>query len=135
MSAGADVDVSFATMGAGTAHLLTLTQLTTTLKTLCPAADSYSAAAGTSPTTMSYAPAASAGGGAGGMAGSTSSNALSLAAYNKFIESFPGPLSGSGSSKDKVVKWCKERLAGYMQEEGLEDAPSWQVGTAVLRGG
>jgi hypothetical protein len=111
-------------MGAGSLQLLPLTQLVVALKTACPAADTYSAAP------VSYAAPAAAGGSSSAAAGGTggsSSNALSLAAHNKFIENFPGPLS-SGTSKDKVLKFLKDRLAHYVQEEGLVDAPSWQVG-------
>lgn len=127
------MDVQFATMGAGSLHLLPLPQLLTTLKTVCPAAESYSAA----PTTLGPA-AGNTGGAKGGSntaatAGSScGSNALSLAAYNKFIESFPGPLSSS-SNKDKILKFLKDRVGNCVQEEGLTDAPSWQV--LQLRGG
>lgn len=112
-------------MGAGSMQLQPLAQLLATLKTACPIAETYSAAP------VSYAPAAGATGGAKGSvtagAGS-SSTALSVAAFNKFLESFPGPLNAS-SSKDKVLKFLKDRLANYLQEEGLTDAPSWQVRT------
>jgi hypothetical protein len=116
------MDVSFATMGAGSMQLLPLTQLLATLKTACPVAETYSAAP------MSYTPAAGAAGATGNAtAGAGSSrNALSVAAFNKFLESFPGPLNAS-SSKDKVLKFLQDRLANYLQEEGLTDAPSWQV--------
>lgn len=107
-------------------QLLPLTQLMTTLKMACPAADTYSAAP------ASYAPAAAAGNtggnskGTSAAVGGSSSNASSLAAHNKFIDSFPGPLNSS-SNKDKVLKFLKDRVANYVQEEGLTDAPSWQV--------
>ena len=126
------MDVSFATMGAGTLHTGSLTQLLATLKTVCPAADAYSA------TPEPYAAAAAGSSTAGGArgpspalgsttsAGGSSGNVLSLAAHTKFVESFPGPLNSS-SSKDKVVKFLKDRLAHYLQEECLTDAPSWQV--------
>jgi hypothetical protein len=116
------MDLSFATMGAGSMQLLPLTQLLATLKTACPAAETYSAAP------VSHTPAAGATGATGSAtAGAGSSrNALSVAAFNKFLESFPGPLNAS-SSKDKVLKFLKDRLANYLQEEGLTDAPSWQV--------
>jgi len=117
------MDLNFATMGAGCLHIQPLTQLVNTLKTVCPAAESYSAGP------ESYAPAG--GISTGGTKGSSttssnSNNVLSLAAHSKFVESFPGPLSSS-SSKDKVVKFLKDRLANFVQEEGLADAPSWQV--------
>lgn len=123
-----DVDISFATMGAGSLQLLPLTQLVAALKTACPVADTYSAA----PVSFAPPPAAVGGGGSsaaaaagsGGTGGS--SNALSMAAHNKFIENFPGPLN-SATSKDKVLKFLKDRLTHYVQEEGLVDAPSWQV--------
>lgn len=122
----ADMDVQFATMGAGSLHLLPLPQLLSTLKTVCPAADSYSAA----PAPLASAAGSTSGakgGGAAATAGSScGSNALSLAAYNRFVESFPGPLS-SNSNKDKVLKFLKDRLANCVLEEGLTDAPSWQV--------
>jgi hypothetical protein len=122
-----DMDVSFATMGAGNLHLLSLTQLLATLKAVCPAADSYSADAATP---APYA-ATSNGGSGSAAAASSSSTVVSLAAHSKFIENFPGPLNSS-SSKEKVLKFLKDRLANYMQEERLADAPFWQVGGIVL---
>lgn len=65
-------------------------------------------------------------GGAKASSSTNTSNALSLTTYTKFLDSFPGPLNSS-SSKDKVVKFLKERLTHYLQEECLTDAPSWQV--------
>jgi hypothetical protein len=110
------VDLSFAIMGAGNLHLLPLPQLLATLKTVCPAADTYSVDAAAQ---SLYAPSSV-------PAGSSSSSVVSLAAHSKFIESFPGPLSSS-SSKEKVQKFLRDRLEGYLQEERLADAPSWQV--------
>jgi hypothetical protein len=119
------MDISFATMGAGVVHTLPLPQLLATLKAACPVAESYSP--------LPAAPDAAAGPGgskkAGGSStptGTSSLHVFSLAASSKLVESFPGPLNGQ-ASKDRIVKFVRERLAACVEEERLQDAPTWQV--------
>lgn len=115
-----------------------LTQLMATLKAACPAADTYTppdpaaatstaGAAGSSTNGSTNGTKKSGGSSGSGGGGSAGSNVYSLAATNKMLDSFPGPLSGS-SVKDRVVKFVKDRLAAFPQDEGLRDAPAWQVG-------
>lgn len=107
------MDISFATMGAGVLHLVPLQQLPATLK--AAAAGGSSSSSGL-PDRPASAPSS------GGTTGPT----CSLAAVNKLIEGYAGPL-GPNSSKDKCIRFIKERLANCQAEECGPDTPAWQV--------
>lgn len=119
------MDINFATMGAGVLHITTLAQLPAVLKMASPLNLS-----GTYPSLQQEQDAAAAinkkQGSAGGASIATSASTLSLTAVIKLLDSFPGPLNPS-SSKDKCVKFIKDRLANCQLDELPTDAPAWQV--------
>lgn len=119
----ADMDLDFATMGAGVVHTLPLPQLLATLKAACPAAEGYSAPPGG---TLQVTAAAAAAGAHEQQWQQQQQHAFSLAANTRLLDAFPGPL-GPQSSKDKVAKFVAARLAACVEEEGLTDAPAWQA--------
>jgi hypothetical protein len=118
-AAGGDMDINFASMGAGVLRFVSVLQLPATLKTLTCTANSSSS-------TTAVADRPSSAPAAGSTVSGTTDPTCSVTAVNKLIESFPGPL-GSSSSKDKCVKFIQQRIAACQVEECIPDAPSWQV--------
>lgn len=128
------MDVSFSTMGAGVMHLTNLTHLPTTLATACPLnpQGTYPSlqhepdpAAAAAAANKKQPPAAAAAASAtSGLAAAATTTSLS--AVLRLLDCYPGPL-GSNSSKDKCVKFLKERLTHCHVDELGSDAPAWQV--------
>lgn len=125
----ADMDISFATMGAGVLHITTVAQLPTVLATACPLNPSgaYPSLQHEQDTTASAVAANKKQPNAGGSCSiAAAASITSLAAINKLLDSFPGPLTPS-STKDKCIKFIKDRLANCQTDELPADAPAWQV--------